>query len=234
MNDVDGGLGHFGQRDGAVGRLGLGKRRPGQRMVLGPAFALRQRLLDQDVDDAAILGMHHHHRPRFTGLEQRPENRFVVDHDGALVGHEQLEAGHALADQMVDPGELVAADVAHDHVKSDVDYRWVLFELAHPDFEGFAQLLPPLLHGEVDDCRRTAGGGGRGARRKGVDRHRPAKGHLHVGVWIDATGQEVVARRIDDSVGRDLQGPADQRDRAVFDEDVRHKIVGGGDDASAP
>jgi hypothetical protein len=49
-----------------------------------------QRLLDEHVDRVAVLGVHHHERARLGGDLHRREERLVVDHQRALVGHEEL------------------------------------------------------------------------------------------------------------------------------------------------
>ena len=69
--------------------------RAGQRMVLGLGVTGFERLLDQDVDGVAILGMHHDEQAVLRRLLHRAEERGVVDHQGAFVGHEELEAGDA-------------------------------------------------------------------------------------------------------------------------------------------
>ena len=56
-----GAAGHLRQRDGA--RRGFGFRRggAGERVILGRGLALGQRLLDDHVDGAAVLGVHADH-----------------------------------------------------------------------------------------------------------------------------------------------------------------------------
>jgi hypothetical protein len=49
-----------------------------------------QRLLHEHVDRVAVLGVHHHERTRFGRDLHRAEERLVVDHQRALVRHEEL------------------------------------------------------------------------------------------------------------------------------------------------
>ena len=80
-----------------------------------------QRLLHEHVDGGAVLGVHHDQPAvagrRLHGLQDLP----VVGQEDARVGHEQLEAGDALADQLVHRLERVVVDVADDLVEAVVD-----------------------------------------------------------------------------------------------------------------
>ena len=63
---------------------------PRQGVILRLRLPLRERLLDEDVDCITVLGMHHDERTCLGGNLHRPEERLVVDHESALVGHEEL------------------------------------------------------------------------------------------------------------------------------------------------
>ena len=96
VHDVERRAGDLGQADGAVGGLGLQLGRAGQRVVLRRQVAGGDRLLDQDVDHVAVLGVHHDQQPVLGGLLHGAEERGVVHLQHALVGHEQLQAGDAV------------------------------------------------------------------------------------------------------------------------------------------
>ena len=101
MHDVDGHAGHLRHGDGAMHRLGLGARRPRERVIDGRGLALGQRLLHDDVDDRAVLGVHADQRAVLRRLLHGLEDGGVVDHQHVGIGHEELEAGHAFAHQVV-------------------------------------------------------------------------------------------------------------------------------------
>jgi len=52
--------------------------------------SLGQRLLHEHVDRVAVLGVHHHERAGLGGNLHGLEERLVVDHQRALVRHEEL------------------------------------------------------------------------------------------------------------------------------------------------
>ena len=64
--------------------------------------------LDDHVDRVAVLGVHHDERAGLGGGLHRLEERLVVDHDGALVGHEELVGGDALVGQLGEVFERAA------------------------------------------------------------------------------------------------------------------------------
>jgi hypothetical protein len=59
-------------------------------VVLRLGLPLGERLLDEDVDGVAVLGVHHDERAGLGGDLHGLEERLVVDHERALVGHEEL------------------------------------------------------------------------------------------------------------------------------------------------
>ena len=156
-----------------------------------------------------------------------------LHHDGALVGHEVLEAVDA----------LVAHEDAH-----------LLVHLIGPpgdgDVEGIvlARLLgpaAPLLVGleqrglgvgddEIDDHGGAAGGSGGGAGEEVLARHRAHEGQLHMGVRIDAAGHDVLAAGVDGARALGyLELVADRLDDAVGAIDVGAIGLVGGDDRAA-
>ena len=67
VDDVERAAGHAGELDGAVRRLALGLGRAGERVVLRLGLPFGERLLDEDVDGVAVLGVHHHERAGLGG-----------------------------------------------------------------------------------------------------------------------------------------------------------------------
>ena len=123
----------------------------------------------------------------------------VVGVEDARVGHEQLEAGDALVDQLVHRLERVVVDAADDLVEAVVD-RAVAGGLGVPGGQAVLDPLAVPLHGEVDDRRRAAPGRRPGAGLEGVGGVGAAERQLHVGVRVDAAGDDVLAGRVDHGV----------------------------------
>ena len=92
------------------------------------------------------------------------------------------------------------------------------------------QRLAPVLNREVDDRRRAAERRGDRAGLEIVGRGRAAERHVHVGVHVDAAGQDELALGVDDPIGRHRQGRADGGDLLALDEDVADVLISGGDD----
>ena len=130
--------------------------------------------------------------------------------EDARVGHEQLEAGDALADELVHGLEGVLVDPAEDLVEPVVD-RAVPGGLLVPRGEAVLDPLAEPLDGEVDDRRGAAPRGGRGARLERVGGERAAERQLHVGVHVDPAGDDVLAGRVDDALRGRGQVVAEQR-----------------------
>src|SRR5579871_1311096 len=80
VHDVDGGAGDLGHGDGAVYGLGFGARRTGEGVIDGRGLAFGEGAGDDDVDHAAVFGVHADERAVFGGLGKRFENGGVVDH----------------------------------------------------------------------------------------------------------------------------------------------------------
>ena len=99
MDDVERSARDPGQLDRSIRRLAFELGRAGQRVVARRGVPGRERLAHEHVDRVAVLGMHHHERACLGGDLHRPEERLVVDHQRALVGHEQLVGRDALVRQ---------------------------------------------------------------------------------------------------------------------------------------
>ena len=198
-------------------------------MVLRLGLALGQRFLDEDVDRVAVLGVNHDQRARVRCDLHRPEERLVVDHQCALVGHEQLVGGHALVRQR---GQLLErpafVKVGDRHVVAHVDHLLAV-GLRAPLVERGAEGGALGLNHEVDVAGRPTERGGGLAGLDVVDRDSAAERHVEVSVGVDTPRQDVLAARVDDLVGLDVEGLADEGDPLVLDEDVTDVVVGSRD-----
>jgi len=188
-------------------------------------------LRDQDVDRDAVLGVHADEAADLAGALHGPEDLAVVDHEHARVGHEQLERGDPLVDRLLHLGRGAFIHVGHDEVKAVVDGRYP-FGLRVPGVEPGAERLPLLLHGEIDDRRRAAVRGRQGPRLEVVARARAPERHVHVGVGVDAAGEDVLPARVDGHVersGRREAGGKDRDDGLAFNGHVCGVRIDGSD-----
>ena len=142
-----------------------------------------------------------------------------------------LNERDALLDHRVHLDLDLIGELGDDHVEAVVD-RGLAFGLLHPRFPRVMQRLAFVLDGEVDDRRGAAEGRGDGAGLEVVGRGRAAERHVHVGVHVDAAGQDVLALGVDDAIGRHRQGRADGRDLVAFDEDVADILISRRDDGA--
>ena len=232
VDDVDRRVRHLRQLDRPVGGLGLQQLVAHDAVVARVGLAAGERLLDQHVDRDAVLGVHEDEPAGLGALLQRAQHLPVVGVEHAGVGHEQLEAGDALADQPLHLLQRALVDVGHDHVEAVVD-RAVALGLGVPGVQALAQGGAHRLDGEVDDRRGAAPRRGPGAGLEVVGRDRAAERHLHVGVAVDAAGDDVLAGGVDDRVGRPALAGAQGDDLLVLDQHVDRELVGRGDDEPA-
>ena len=155
------------------------------------------------------------------------KERVVVDHDGALVGHEELVRGDALVGQLRELLERAAlVQVGDADVEADVDHRLAPVDLLEVVLERLRERRAGRLHAEVDQGRRAAERGRDRARGEVVAGDGAAEEHLDVRVRVDRAGDDVLPGRVDHLVGGDVERLADQRDGAVVDEDVADVVVG--------
>ena len=195
VDDVERAAGDAGQLDRAVRRLALGLGRPGERVVLRLGLALRERLLHEHVDRVAVLGVHHHERARLGRDLHRLEERLVVDHQRALVGHEELVGGDPLVGQRRELLERAAVlQVGDGDVVAHVDQLLAL-GLRLPVGERVAEARAGSLDAEVDVRGRAAAGRSALARLDVVDRRRAAERHVEMRVRIDARPAARTCRR---------------------------------------
>ena len=173
--------GQLRQPDRAMGRLAFQDRRTRGRVVLGRAQALLDRFLNQHLDDLAVLGVDAGHRAVGAGDAHGLEQCTVVHHQHAGIGHEQLEAGHALrVDQRLHVGQALLVHVEHDHVRADV-HAGALAALV-PVLQPLQRTLPGGLVAEVDERGGAAERGRLGAGAEGV--HRVCVGPNSQSRWV--------------------------------------------------
>ncbi len=232
VHDVDRGAGDLRHGDGAVHGFGFGARRTGEGVIDGRGLTLGEGASDDDVDDAAVFGVHADERAVLGGLGEGLEDGGVVHHEDVGIGHEELEAGHTFFHQIVHIFEAASAEIGDDHVQAVID-AGLAFGLFPPGVEGIAHAGAAGLDGEIDDAGGAAEGRGAGAGFEIVGAGGAAERHVEVGVAIDAAGEDVHAGGVDDfggAVFRDAR--ADFLDEFAFDEDVGGDCVGGGDDGA--
>ena len=239
VDDVDRDAGGLGEPDHAVGRLALEDRVARDAVVVGIGLAVGDQLCRDHVDRGPVLGVHHDQPAVPGGLLHRAVDVVVGAVEHAGVRGEQLEVRDALGDERVHLGQRLVVDVAHDHVEPVVD-DGVALRLRVPRVEARAEARTAALHGEVDDRRRPAEGGGPRARLERVLRGRAAERELHVGVDVDRPRDHVLAGGVDRLVDGDaceraqraLGKPPDRRDRLPVDEHVGDVRPVGRDDGA--
>ena len=96
VDDIDRRSQHIGDGDGALGGLALHLRRAGQGVAFGAGDALVEHLLLEMEDGVAVLGMDGAEGAQFLRAGEAVQKDAVIDHDGALVGHEVLEGVDAV------------------------------------------------------------------------------------------------------------------------------------------
>ncbi len=212
----------------------------GDAVVVRVGLALLDELGGEHVDGGAVLGVHHREQPVLGGGLHRADDLSVIRVEDARVGHEHLVARDALVGEGRHRLERGLVDAAEDLVEAVVD-RAVARCLLVPFGEAVLDAGAGGLHGEVDDGCRAAPGCGARPRLEGVGRLGAAEGELEVGVRVDAAGDDVLAGRVDDGVGRGLEVGAERvragleqgDDLLAVDEHVGIDAPGGGDDGSA-
>ena len=151
MHDINRHAGNLSHRNCAVHGFSLSLGGPRERVINGRRLPLGQRLLHDDVNDGTVLRVHADQRAVLRRLPQRLEDGAVVDHERVGIGHEHLEAGHALAHQVVHIFQARVSQIGHDHVQPVVDARFA-FGLLPPCVERVAHFGSARLDREVDDC----------------------------------------------------------------------------------
>ncbi len=231
VHDIERHAGLVGDHDGAVRRLAFHLRRPRISVCLRPVVAFGKKLLLQEGDDIAVLGMHQRQRAELRAARERGEHLVVVHHQRTLVGHEVLEGVDALLDHFRHLVEDLAVPPGNRHVEGVVGAR--LAGLLVPLLERVEQALLRRRQAEVNDHRRAAGKRGGSSGVEVVGGMGAHEGHFHVRVRIDAAGHHVTAGRIEDMVGGVIKVRADSDDLVVLHEDIGLGGEIGGDDRSA-
>jgi hypothetical protein len=201
--------------------LGLCHHRPGERVIERAGTARSQRLLHDDVDHSAILGVDADQRAQFGSPLHELEDGGIVDHQDIGIGHEDLEAGDSLGDHgvhVVQP-DVVGAEVGDGHVQRVVDAGFAL-GFGAPGLEGLHHGMAHGLQGEVDDGSGATDGRGARSPLVVVRADRAAEGHIEMGMHIDAARQNQQARRIDDCMSRRIDCRRDARNFFALDQHV--------------
>ncbi len=196
VDDVQRRAGDLGQPDGPRGGLPFQFGRPGPAVPPGVGVPAGQRLRDEHVDRDAVFRVHHDRRTAAGGPLHGLEDLAVGRVEHARIGHEHLEAGHALADQYVHLLERLLVDIGDDHVEPVVDAGLAL-GLGVPGVQRLAQRAALGLHGEVQQRGGAAPGGRAGPGLEVVGGERPAERHVQVGMHVDAAGDDVLAGGVD-------------------------------------
>src|SRR6267154_50067 len=232
MNDVDGGPRHFGQGDSAGSGFGFGGGGARARVIFRGTFSFGEGLLDDDVDGAAVFRVHADEAAVLSCLPHGLKDGGVIEHEDAGVGHKELEAGDAFANELAHLFELRRAEIGDDAVEGVVGDGFVVGFL-HPGIESMAEGLAFVLNGEVDEGGGASESGGDGAGLEIVGAGSTAKGHVQVGVDVDAAGDDQAAGGVHDTRGV-LRGKlrGDGGDFVAVDADVGEGRVGGGYDGA--
>ena len=181
---------------GAVSPLG-GEPRP-QKLDRLTVFAV-------DQQPAAAVGDGGH------GLEEFS----VVDPDGGLVGQIGLEGRHAfLFETTVDRRSGLLAPPGHRHVEGVVARRACRLLLARR--QRGEKVVAALRVHEVDDRRRAAGDGRRGAGLEIVRGDCASHRQGHVDVRVDAAREDMAVAGVDDLLAGRLEAGTDFDDSPVM------------------
>jgi hypothetical protein len=221
--------GHVGDHDGAVGGLALDLGRAGIGVALGAVIACRQQAGLQIGDHIAVLGMDERQGAQFGAALERGEHLVVVDHQGALVGHEMLEGVDALLlHHLLHLVEDLLAPPGDGHVVGVIATGTAGLVVPHP--QRIDQALIGCGQREVDHHGGSARERGAGAGLEIIGRVGAHEGHLQMGMRIDAAGHDIAAGGVELGVADEVG--ADGGDLAALDQHVG--LVGqvGGDDGA--
>jgi hypothetical protein len=154
-------------------------------------------------------------------------NIWVVDHQGALVGHEDLEGIDAV---FVDHARYFLArmlvEIGDRAVERVIAHRMAV-GLLMPGLDGGLETVALGLDGEVHDGRGAAVKPRQRAGFKGVAGKGAHEGQFHVGMGVDTPGEQVAARRVDHPVRGLVQPRSDHGNLFTLDVDVPIEVVRG-------
>ena len=176
--------------------FGFGDGGTGKRVIFGCGVTFRQGVLDDLVDDDAILRVHANQAAARAGRRHRAKDRRVVYQKNSGISHEHLEAGHAFIHDGVHLFDLFVFECSCDQMKAVID-RALAFGFFVPVVDALKQRFAFVLHGEIDDRGCTAVRRRDCAGSEIIRRSRAAEWQFHMRVRIDATGDDVFAARID-------------------------------------
>ncbi len=206
-------------RDQPGDRLGLGEPRMADRVVARRGVAPRQQALGHPAEHRVVLGVHRDHRTRRARQRQQIQH-LLVGQAQQGIGHEQLERGIALADQLRQLGHDRLARVRDDHVEGVIDHG-LLRALAvvgdDLDHRGAA-----VLGGERDHRRGAAERRRCGAAREVIGIPDP-----HAGELLDVAMTVDPARQHEPAAGVDFLGPPRQVLGERHDPPAAHADVAG-------
>ena len=149
--------------------------------------------------------VHHHERACLRSDLHRPEERLVIDHQRALVGHEELVGGDPF---LREGGQLLeraaVLQISDRHVVAHVDHL-PAFGLRFPLLDGGGECVPLRLDDEVDVTGRASERRRRLSRFDVVDRHGSAERHVEMRMRIDAAGKHVLPGCVDHLVRGEVE-----------------------------
>ncbi len=195
-------------------------------------LALGLQLRGQMADDVVVFGVHHHQRAG-AARDGHDFQDFLVGQREALIGHEHLERGIAVADRrrqfLAEHGRRW---IGNDQVKAVIRVTLAV-RLGVIVLDRLAQPLPALLQAERDDRRVAAKRGGAGAAFEIVGLHDIGTARLRdVHVTVDAAGQHQAVGGVNNGLGV-AKVEAEARDPPILDADIAAHDVGACGDGAA-
>mmetsp|Transcript_29336 Transcript_29336/g.57071 ORF Transcript_29336/g.57071 Transcript_29336/m.57071 type:complete len:420 (-) Transcript_29336:2548-3807(-) len=218
MHDVQRHARRIRDGDGPIGRLALKLRWAAIGMTLWPRDPLIEIFLLHLGDQIAVLGMHHRQRAQFGTAFERGEHLIILDHQRALVGHEMLEGIDAHIDGVFHLVKDIFVPAGDRHVIADVGAN-LRRGFAVPFIDRVLDRTILAGQAEIHDHRGATDRRGPSAGFKRLGRRGPHKGHLKVGVRVNAAGDDISPFGIDVFVAGQIL--ADGLDHFALDQHIR-------------